>query len=66
MQGYYTRMPLSRQLVLGPDTGEGMSTSILYNLCPSLRDQGEDGLAKDAYEKLLSRHPEYVDGKLSF
>lgn len=51
---------------LGPDTGEGMSTSILYNLARVYEDQGEDGLAKDAYEKLLSRHPEYVDGKLSF
>lgn len=51
---------------LGPDVGEGMSTSILYNLARVYEDQGEDGLAKDAYEKLLSRHPEYVDGKLSF
>ncbi|PBK75995.1 TPR-like protein [Armillaria solidipes] len=49
---------------LGPDIGEGMSTSILYNLARVYEDQGEDGLAKDAYEKLLSRHPEYVDAKI--
>ncbi|KAK0469470.1 RNA polymerase II-associated protein [Desarmillaria tabescens] len=49
---------------LGPDVGEGMSTSILYNLARVYEDQGEDELAKDAYEKLLSRHPEYVDAKI--
>lgn len=46
---------------LGSDFGE-MSTSILYNLARVYEEQEEDTLAKDAYEKLLSRHPEYVDG----
>lgn len=41
---------------------EKASTSILYNLARVYEDQGEDSLAKDAYDKLLSRHPEYVDG----
>ncbi|KAJ7167486.1 RNA polymerase II-associated protein [Mycena filopes] len=39
---------------LSSDVGEAMSTSILYNLAR----------AKDAYEKLLLRHPEYVDAKI--
>ncbi|KAF5351734.1 hypothetical protein D9756_007677 [Leucocoprinus leucothites] len=47
---------------LSMDVSEAMSTSILYNLARVYEDQGEEGLAKEAYEKLLSRHPEYVDG----
>lgn len=49
---------------LGSEFGE-MSTSILYNLARVYEEMEEDTLAKDAYEKLLSRHPEYVDGKYS-
>jgi RNA polymerase-associated protein CTR9 len=48
--------------VSGLGTGESMSTSILYNLARVYEDQGEEALAKDAYDKLMSRHPEYVDG----
>lgn len=48
---------------LSSDISEAMSTSILYNLARVYEDQGEESLAKEAYEKLLSRHPEYVDGK---
>ena len=44
------------------DVAEGLSTTVLYNLARVYEDEGEDDLAKDAYEKLLSRHPEYVDG----
>lgn len=51
---------------LSSDVAEGMSTSLLYNLARVYEDQGEDVLATDAYEKLVSRHPEYVDGKLSY
>ena len=47
---------------LGTEDREGISTSILYNLARVYEDQGEDALAKDAYDKLISRHPEYVDG----
>lgn len=43
---------------------ESMSTSILYNLARAYEDLGEESLARDAYEKLLSRHPEYVDAKI--
>lgn len=51
---------------LGPDTGdvrEGMSTTMLYNLARVYEDAGDDAMAKDAYGKLLARHPEYVDGE---
>jgi len=50
---------------LASDLGEGMSTSILYNLARVYEDAGEDARATDAYDKLLSRHPEYVDGKFT-
>ncbi|KAL0578531.1 protein required for normal CLN1 and CLN2 G1 cyclin expression [Marasmius crinis-equi] len=43
---------------------ESMSTSILYNLARVYEDQGDDALAKEAYDKLLSRHPEYNDAKI--
>lgn len=47
------------------DVAEGLSTTMLYNLARVYEDQGEDDMAKGAYEKLLSRHPEYVDGKFT-
>ncbi|KAF8893448.1 RNA polymerase II-associated protein [Infundibulicybe gibba] len=49
---------------LGPESGESISTSILYNLARVYEEQGEEVMAKDAYEKLVSRHPEYVDAKI--
>lgn len=45
-----------------PELAEGMSTSILYNLARVYEGLGEEGMAKEAYDKLLSRHPEYTDG----
>lgn len=47
---------------VGSENAETISTSILYNLARVYEDQKEQDMAKDAYEKLLSRHPEYVDG----
>ena len=47
---------------LPAEAGENMSISILYNLARVYEDAGDDARATDAYEKLLSRHPEYVDG----
>jgi RNA polymerase-associated protein CTR9 len=44
------------------DLGEGVSATILYNLARVYEDQGESDMAREAYDKLLSRHPEYVDG----
>lgn len=48
--------------VKGAD-GEAMSTSILYNLARMYEDVGEHTMAGEAYDKLLERHPEYVDGR---
>ena len=50
---------------LDQSTAEAMSTSILYNLARVYEDQGETAKAKEAYDKLLARHPEYADGKSS-
>lgn len=47
---------------LPAEAGANMSISILYNLARVYEDAGDDTRATDAYEKLLSRHPEYVDG----
>ncbi|KAI0319009.1 RNA polymerase II-associated protein [Amylostereum chailletii] len=49
---------------LGSDTSEGMSTSILYNLARIYEDLGSEVMSSEAYEKLLARHPEYVDAKI--
>ncbi|CDO69163.1 hypothetical protein BN946_scf185042.g65 [Trametes cinnabarina] len=46
---------------LDSSAAEAMSTSILYNLARVYEDQGEEAKAKEAYDKLLARHPEYVD-----
>ncbi|KAH9988468.1 RNA polymerase II-associated protein [Russula compacta] len=43
---------------------EAMSTSVLYNLARVYEDLNEDAKAMEAYEKLLDRHPEYVDAKI--
>ncbi|KAK7006015.1 Tetratricopeptide repeat protein 1 [Favolaschia claudopus] len=49
---------------LSTEAGESMSTTILYNLARVYEDDGREDMAKDAYEKLLLRHPEYVDAKI--
>jgi RNA polymerase-associated protein CTR9 len=59
---FYERALTSVASASGKDT-EYVSTSMLFNLARVYEDQGEDNLAKDAYEKLLSRHPEYADGR---
>ncbi|KIP06107.1 hypothetical protein PHLGIDRAFT_107356 [Phlebiopsis gigantea 11061_1 CR5-6] len=48
----------------GTRESDSMATSLLYNLARVYEDQGEGAKAKEAYEKLLSRHPEYVDAKI--
>ncbi|KIY69855.1 TPR-like protein [Cylindrobasidium torrendii FP15055 ss-10] len=40
------------------------NTTILYNLARAYEELKEEDLAKDAYAKLLNRHPEYVDAKV--
>lgn len=45
---------------------ETMSTTILYNLAREYEVVGLEDMAKEAYAKLLSRHPEYVDGNHQF
>jgi len=54
---------LMQATTLNSETAEGLSTTVLYNLARVYEDEGEELLAKGAYEKLLSRHPEYIDGK---
>jgi RNA polymerase-associated protein CTR9 len=42
---------------------EDVPTTILYNLARVYEAQDEIDMAGDAYDKLLQRHPEYVDGE---
>ena len=42
---------------------DAMSSTLLYNLARTYEQQGDETMAKGAYEKLLDRHPEYVDGE---
>ncbi|KAF8472978.1 RNA polymerase II-associated protein [Russula ochroleuca] len=49
--------------VLGAEA-EATSTSVLYNLARVYEDLNDDAKAMEAYEKLLDRHPEYVDAKI--
>lgn len=46
----------------GTTESEMSSVTMLYNLARVYEDTSEYNLARDAYMKLLSRHPEYVDG----
>jgi RNA polymerase-associated protein CTR9 len=47
------------------DASDAVSTTILYNLAKVYEDSGESTMAKEAYDKLLTRHPEYIDGTFS-
>ena len=42
--------------------GEELSATILYNLARCYEDVREVNMAQEAYDKLLTRHPEYIDG----
>jgi RNA polymerase-associated protein CTR9 len=48
---------------LTSEQAEAINTTVLYNLARAYEELGEDNLAKEAYDKLLTRHPEYVDGE---
>jgi RNA polymerase-associated protein CTR9 len=60
---YEGALTLASKEGIDRDLAEGVSTTVLYNLARSYEALGLDLMAKEAYEKLLSRHPEYVDGK---
>ncbi|PPQ73427.1 hypothetical protein CVT24_008133 [Panaeolus cyanescens] len=49
---------------LAPEAAEGLSTTVLYNLARVYEERGEETAAKEAYDKLLARHPEYVDARI--
>ena len=44
-------------------SADAMSSTLLYNLARTYEQQGDETMARGAYEKLLDRHPEYVDGE---
>jgi len=48
------------------DASDAASTTILYNLARVYEDADESTMAKEAYDKLLTRHPEYIDGNVHF
>ncbi|KAH7889009.1 hypothetical protein F5I97DRAFT_1804053 [Phlebopus sp. FC_14] len=46
------------------EIGEAMSTSMLYNLARVYEESGDVVTAREAYDKLVARHPEYIDAKI--
>ncbi|KAI5981572.1 hypothetical protein EDD15DRAFT_2109696, partial [Pisolithus albus] len=51
---------LTKAASISGSSGEAMSTSILYNLARLYEDKEDLVMAKEAYDKLLTRHPEYA------
>ncbi|KIO17833.1 hypothetical protein M407DRAFT_84591 [Tulasnella calospora MUT 4182] len=47
-----------------PSDSDSMISTIMYNLARVYEEQGESNKAREAYEKLLGKHPEYVDAKI--
>lgn len=42
---------------------DSMISTIMYNLARVYEEQGDSNKAREAYEKLLGKHPEYIDGE---
>jgi RNA polymerase-associated protein CTR9 len=61
-RSFYENSLTSASGQLAGEKEDGMVTSVLYNLARVYEDSGEEWRANEAYEKLLTRHPEYVDG----
>ena len=51
-------------ITIAAKNGEELSTTILYNLARCYEDLREVPMAQEAYDKLLVRHPEYIDGTI--
>ncbi|EEB94099.1 hypothetical protein MPER_07148, partial [Moniliophthora perniciosa FA553] len=62
-RGLYERALTTIASGAGERKGD-VATSILYNLARVYEEEGEETLAKEAYDKLLTRHPEYVEAKI--
>ncbi|KIK26906.1 hypothetical protein PISMIDRAFT_8680 [Pisolithus microcarpus 441] len=55
---------LTKAASIGGSSGEAMSTSILYNLARLYEDKEDLVMAKEAYDKLLTHRPEYIDARI--
>ncbi|KAH7100332.1 hypothetical protein BKA62DRAFT_706704 [Auriculariales sp. MPI-PUGE-AT-0066] len=55
---------MSIALSLDPEVGEALQVTILYNMGRASEDNGDTVAAEEVFQKLLSRHPEYVDAKV--
>ncbi|KAI6106575.1 hypothetical protein EDD16DRAFT_1740946 [Pisolithus croceorrhizus] len=55
---------LTKATSIGGSSGEAISTLILYNLARLFKDKEDLVMAKEAYDKLLTHHPEYVDARI--
>lgn len=67
LEGAFSEARVSYEAALthAAKDSDDLRTTILYNLARCYEDLGEVAMAQEAYEKLLARHPEYVDGTLS-
>ncbi|KAG8900293.1 hypothetical protein FRB99_006134 [Tulasnella sp. 403] len=43
---------------------DGIIATCMYNLARVYEEQGDSNKAREAYDKLLGKHPEYVDAKI--
>jgi RNA polymerase-associated protein CTR9 len=50
---------------VSPTENDAIITTVMYNLARVYEEQGEVAKAREAYDKLLGKHPEYVDGASS-
>lgn len=50
---------------LNSQDADTLITTMMYNLARVYEEQGESNKAREAYDKLLGKHPEYIDGKQS-
>ncbi|KAI6103272.1 hypothetical protein EDD16DRAFT_1715379 [Pisolithus croceorrhizus] len=55
---------LTKAASIGGSSGEAISTLILYNLARLSEDKEDLVMAKEAYDKLLMHHPEYMDARI--
>ncbi|KAI6096502.1 hypothetical protein F5141DRAFT_1067662 [Pisolithus sp. B1] len=56
------KVALTKATCVSGSSGEAMSTSLLYNLARLYEDKEDLVMTKEAYDKLLACHPEYIDG----
>ncbi|KAG8935468.1 hypothetical protein FRC03_009248 [Tulasnella sp. 419] len=61
---YQEALTNASTLAAEDESMDGVLTSTMYNLARVYEQLGEENSAKEAYDKLLAKHPEYLDAKI--